>query len=639
MERQATPRADGSAVLGPWGKRLGLIVLLSLIAWQGWMTLSLFGAERTWAQLVDDQPILSGRHPLHLYHGYLGARSFAERGTLCCYDPAFQAGYPKTPVFDSGSRPAELFLSVTGGTYRPAAYKVGLAVCCLAVPLLLALAAWSVGLDLVGTCMATTLGLLVWWGSPCRAALEVGNLDLLLAALAAVVHVGLIVRFNRAPGLGTWVGLLASGLLGWFAQPLFFALLFPLDLIYYLSIGAKHRLIWHLALLAALVGGVAGNTFWLIDWVTYWWIRSPLANGVPLLGQRSFHAFWTAPVWGDPLDRAIALVLGSAAVVGICLFNQTGQRPAARLLGLGAGGLLILAVAGMSWEPLARFGTSRLLVPAALFAAPAAGHAFSQGWRWLGQWLGSPRRSLVVGCGVLFLAGLEGQALLGRLPARCTGSAPLAVGLGPRRQALVDAIVAHTGRDARILWEDLPDQDKTGRWTALLPVLTDRLYLGGLVPDGAIEHAYPSLADGKLAGRSLTEWNDADLEDFCRRYNVGWVMCWSSAAVDRFRAWKVTQQMLTVDEGHGYLCTLRPRSFVLKGQARVLRADCERIALADVVPEDGQVVLSLHYQAGLRASPGRVRIEREYDPYDPIPFIRLQVPGPVALITLTWEER
>jgi hypothetical protein len=25
------------------------------------------------------------------------------------FDPAFHAGYPKTPVFDSGSRPAELF--------------------------------------------------------------------------------------------------------------------------------------------------------------------------------------------------------------------------------------------------------------------------------------------------------------------------------------------------------------------------------------------------------------------------------------------------------------------------------------------------------------------------------------------------
>ena len=71
------------------------------------MTLSLFGLDDPWQNLLDDQPIVSGRHPLHLYHGYLGAQTFRERGSLCCYDPAYQAGYPKTPVFDGGSRLAE----------------------------------------------------------------------------------------------------------------------------------------------------------------------------------------------------------------------------------------------------------------------------------------------------------------------------------------------------------------------------------------------------------------------------------------------------------------------------------------------------------------------------------------------------
>ena len=54
----------------------------------------------------------------------LGAEAFAERSTPCCYDPAFQAGYPKTPVFDSGSRPAELFLFLAGARYSPAAATI-----------------------------------------------------------------------------------------------------------------------------------------------------------------------------------------------------------------------------------------------------------------------------------------------------------------------------------------------------------------------------------------------------------------------------------------------------------------------------------------------------------------------------------
>src|SRR5207249_1868533 len=144
-----------------WLGRLWCLVVVGLVGWQGWMTYTLFGADPTWRVFVDERPILSGCHPLHLYHGYLGAQSLRERGTLSCYDPAFQAGYPKTPVFDSGSRPAELFLYLAGCGYGPAAYKMGIAVCCLLVPLFLAVAARAFGLGRGSSCLAVGLGLLV----------------------------------------------------------------------------------------------------------------------------------------------------------------------------------------------------------------------------------------------------------------------------------------------------------------------------------------------------------------------------------------------------------------------------------------------------------------------------------------------
>ena len=70
-----------------------------------------------------------------------------------------------------------------------------------------------------------------------------------------------------------------------------------------------------------------------------------------------------------------------------------------------------------------------------------------------------------------------------------------------------------------------------------------------------------------------------------------------------------------------------------------MRADPERVVLANVVPEDGEVVLSLHYQKGMQVMPARVLLEPELDPRDPIPFVRLKVPGPVARVTLTWNGR
>ncbi len=272
MERQPPSPADGSTRADLGNRRLWIVAWLVLLAWQGWLTWGLFGPEPPRA-LLDDEPIISGRHPLHLYHGYLGARSFLERGSLCCFDPSFQAGYPKTPVFDSGSRPAELFLLLAGGRFCPAAYKLGLAALCLLTPLLLLIAARGAGLSRAASALATALGLLAWWAQPARDAIEAGDLDLLLAGLAALAQFGLLLRFDRNPAFLGWIGILATGGLGWFAQPVFFAALLPFALVYYLSTGTRHGLAWHLALLGGVVGAVAANAFWLRDWLMYWWLR------------------------------------------------------------------------------------------------------------------------------------------------------------------------------------------------------------------------------------------------------------------------------------------------------------------------------------------------------------------------------
>ena len=118
MERTLPLRTDGSAAASLGIGLLRIVPLLGLFAWHGWLTLSLFGCENRWQQLLDDRPIISGRHAFHLYHARLGAQSFRERGTLCCFDAAFQAGYPKTPVFDEGARPGELFLTLARGGFR-----------------------------------------------------------------------------------------------------------------------------------------------------------------------------------------------------------------------------------------------------------------------------------------------------------------------------------------------------------------------------------------------------------------------------------------------------------------------------------------------------------------------------------------
>jgi hypothetical protein len=622
---------------------LWAFLFLALVVWQGWMTLTLFGRDRPWERLLNDEPILSGRHPLHLYHGYLGATALFATGRLCCYDPAFQAGYLKTPVFDGGSRPAELFLTLSGGEYRPAVYKVGLAVCCLLVPWLLLIACRGAGLCAPATVLATAAGLLIWWGAPGRRALEAGEMELLLAALAVLAHVGLLVRFHRGPGFGVWLGLLLTGALAWFAHPLLLPLLLPLLWVYYLSIGARHaRFTWHLALFAAEAGAVILNLFWLADWVNYWWLRLPRPRGADMLKHRTLQTIWEAPMWGEPTDRALGVVLLASAFIGVCVFNQCQQRLAARLLGLGAAGLCVLAILGISWDPLGRVGTAGLIVPALWFAALPAAHAWTRGYYLLTYLMGGHWRAAALGAALLAAGVACALPTVTTLAARCEGTTPLVLGLGADREAVVDTLVRHTGTEARILWEERPAGKDGARWTALLPVLTGRSFIGGLDAEAGIEPIQIGLLDQELAGLPVGPASDDYLAAYCRRYNVGWAVCWSPGAIKRFRSWAGAAELATLtDDGTGVLFRInreRP-GLALKGRAEVLHADNHHITLGDVVPDEtGRVVLSLHYQAGMRASPARVRVERETDARDPVPFVRLRVAGPVARVILTWDD-
>jgi hypothetical protein len=638
MDRISDLRAEGSVAMRCGMGAFRILLFLGLLAWQGWMTLTLFGPEHPWQRLLDGQPIVSGRHPLHFYHGYLGAQALREHGTLCCYDPTFYAGYLKTPVFDAGSRPAELFLSLAGGTYRPEVYKLGLAACCLVVPLLVFGAARAVNLGHGASYLAVAIGLLIWWGVPCRDLLEAGDLDLLLAGLAALTQLAYLVRFDREPGLWSWVAVLASGCLGWFAQPALFATLLPLLLIYYLSVGGRHPLIWHLAFVSGVAGGVAVNSFWLRDWLTYWWIRAPLQAETPLLPHRTFHMFWAAPIWGEEADRRLAEIVCGGALCGVWFLNKARQRPAARLFGFGAAGFLLLAAAGLASEPLARLSTARLFVPALWLATLPAAHALAQAPAFACRLSGSIVRGAGLTAMVLGATAFAAQDTICVFAHRCTGTRPLTIGLTPEDQALVEAIHQHTTAAARILWEDYCDTATTSHWSALLPILTDRAYLGGLDANACIEHTYPAFVRLNLAGRPIGSWRDEELSDFCRHYNAGWAVCRSPAATARFRAWLGRDPVASIaGSPPAFLYELPPPSFALKGHARLLSADFRHISLADVDPEDGRVVLSLHYQPGLCASPSRVQIEREPDPYDPVPLVRLRMPGPVARVTLTWR--
>jgi hypothetical protein len=383
------------------------------------------------------------------------------------------------------------------------------------------------------------------------------------------------------------------------------------------------------------------HSFWLIDWLNYWWIRCPLQGEAPTLAHATFHTLWTAPLWGDYIDRVLAAVLFMLAVIGLGAFHETNRRPAARLFGAGAIGFSVLALAGAACEPLARLGTARLLVVALWCAAIPAAYALMQIGGLLVRMSGSRLRAggiIVGGLGILCACVTPS---LGRVFARYTAVAPLLIGLTPEQLGWVRAIQENTTPQARILWEEAAEDEPGSGWAALLPLLTDRSYIGGLDPAASIEYNYARLGGHWLAGRPLDSWNEPELRDFYRRYNVGWVVCRSPSARASLQDYDDGQPILFVEgKDPRYLYQLAPRSYVLRGQGRLIEADGRHIAFADVAPaEDGTVLISMHYHPGMRVSPSRVQIEPESDPRDPIDFIRLRLQGPVARVNITWPGK
>ena len=48
-----------------------------------------------------------------------------------------------------------------------------------------------------------------------------------------------------------------------------------------------------------------------------------------------------------------------------------------------------------------------------------------------------------------------------------------------------------------------------------------------------------------------------------------------------------------------------------KRSAQLLHADPQRIVLGDLIPQQGRLVLSFHYQAGMRVTPSRIQLEKD----------------------------
>jgi hypothetical protein len=392
----------------------------------------------------------------------------------------------------------------------------------------------------------------------------------------------------------------------------------------------RHSLRWHSAFGMAQTAAVALALPWLAEWVRYWWLTMP-----PMGGSRSVPFWSNWPPWAaEHADRVICISLVVCGFFGGLLRRH--RRPRRPIKWLLLSSLIVTALA--------------LIAPASDLSAPFRGPAFL----FLGLSLAivpaanSLIRSLVwlvragrrVRLGFFIVAGVAIATLLlfvvGRPHWRIGwGLSPLVLDFSDGLAEIAPVIRERTRAEARILWEG-SSSDTTPSAALLLPLLTERAYLCSAAQTDT-DAAWASLADGVLAARPIHLWSDAELEAFFCRYNIGWIVAANETTFDRLN--RLALAVKLDSPGPRRLYSLqRPLSYVLQGRASSVTADRAGISLADVVPEQGSVVLSFHYHEGLVARPGWVRVEREPDPYDPLPLIRLHLTAPASRVTLSWRR-
>jgi hypothetical protein len=619
-----------------WLRRAGWAIAVGgIMAAHVAVTLAAFGPDHPIERIAGDEPIISGRHPFHLYHAGVGAAAVRARGRCACYDTFLAAGYARTSAADFDSRPYEPLLYGAAVNQWAARYKMALAIWWSVLPLGFWASARIARLNGRTAFLATAFAVLLAGSGPGRLIFDEGDLGQAISSVLAVVHIACLVRCHVRPDIRGFAGLLVTAGLGWCVHPLIWGAAGLLSFGCWLGMFRRHSLRWHSAFGIAQGVAVALALPWLAEWVRYWWLTMPARP--PTSGAR-FWANWDWPSWATATaDRAVCIGLVLCGFVG-GVFKRSGRRMRPMKWFIGSSIVITaLALAAPATDSLAPFtAPAFLFLGFGLAVVPAASGAS----RWIEwQFRGPGRKSLGIVLGGLAICAaatwivrpIESPGIPG------WGLRPLHLGLPADYASLVDTLRTETQPTARILWEESSADESIGA-SILLPLLTERPILGAGGPSADADAGLAALVNGQLVGRPITQWTDADLEALCRRYNIGWIVAAELPTVGRLDRWPLVECIATAGSRRLY-SVKRLRTYVLKGQARDFTADRFSISLADVVPENGEVVLSMHYQDGLRVRPGWVKIEREPDPYDPIPLIRLQMLAPAARVTLTWELR
>lgn len=631
----------------------GATAIAIAFAMHSWQVGCLFPSLRA---VTDPRPLVAVDHALHLYHGYLGARAIRQRGVVCGYDPAFMAGYRRTPVFDPSANLAELS-QLWFRRINPAAYKVAVCVVTLLQPALVAAAAWALTRSVAAAAATVWLTVLYFWVGYPNGLLRSGLVAFLWSAALSVllvaclsVHVGEWTRRR-------WLGFLLLGAIGLQSHPTFPIQCLPACLVWAVA-RARRPIAWWLGTASCVLGAAVLAAPWIVPLVAHLGQRSASAPFLQARGAGFLVDYWAGD-WSYRADAHLPSIVGLWLVAG-CVAAWPVLRPL-RLLIWHAVWLAFLTFAGSYIAPLRTLEPLRFQVPMCLtLIALTTAVWISAGANWSALPRGQRGIGLVATAAATVLGGwLAVRATVPAARVRFAMHRPLPLGYTPEMRMLVGLLRRVTSNEHRILFEDqlrlweATDPEST-HWTPLLPVLTGRIYIGGLYELAPLPHNYASFGDFHLAGRRIDQWQAEELREFLRQYNIGWVVTWSrrGTAEEPPRATEVFESLpwcrviarvpryssKPAESWYTVFEVSQPGGWAIQGGAGLERASFDEIVFKAVrPPESGDlVVLSLHYDPALVPS-APVRLEPVTVGDDPVPFVGVRTRTPLERLVLRFR--
>jgi len=272
-----------------------------------------------------------------------------------------------------------------------------------------------------------------------------------------------------------------------------------------------------------------------------------------------------------------------------------------------------------SWQPL------RFKVPLDLFLSLAASYIVAHG---LARRSLTPRSYVlpaIAACGLLAF-------LFNFLTTEARARMLLRTQLRPELNAIVEWIQKDTPVEGRVLFEE--SGDETGfiydgiYLSSFIPHWTGRQLIGGPINLYNDRHHFAEFHSGKLFKQDLQTLNDDEIRNYFRLYNVGAVVAFHPASIQRLQS---VPGLVTLDRRVGPVHLMKvnqPLTWFLQGEGRV-KASLNRLEASDV--KGSEVILKYHWAEGLIGTPAAKILPVKTND-DPIPFIKIL--DPPATFTL-----